>query len=301
MCTCTTRAFSMGVMLAMLGAAQQAAGQSEDRGLVPSQVTVEYFPLSIGNTWTYGSPWYPAFSRTATVFDSMRIANRLYYLYSGGPLDLIGSHPLAADTIRVDSEGKVWQYARGQEWMLFQFSGGSFVSHTPYPESTVVRVVTGLTDTVPAAPFKNCISLYFHRSFDDESVGYVFAPGVGIIKWYGPFYAEEVLLRAFVEGRVISDVNYRCSESPERYELHQNYPNPFNPSTTIKYELPTASIVRLGVYDMLGREVSVLVDEVRNAGVHEVKFEGGTLSSGVYFYRLQAGDYVATKRLLLLR
>jgi len=89
--------------------------------------------------------------------------------------------------------------------------------------------------------------------------------------------------------------------SPMTYVLNQNYPNPFNPSTTIKYELPKASLVRLSVYDMLGRQVSVLVDERRDAGVHEVKFEGSTLASGVYFYRLQAGDFTQTKRLLILK
>jgi photosystem II stability/assembly factor-like uncharacterized protein len=93
------------------------------------------------------------------------------------------------------------------------------------------------------------------------------------------------------------------------YILEQNYPNPFNPSTTITFELPMASVVRLSVYDILGREVSVLVDERRDAGVHEVKFDGSRLASGVYFYRLQArqtdggqaGDFVQTTGLLLLK
>jgi hypothetical protein len=75
----------------------------------------------------------------------------------------------------------------------------------------------------------------------------------------------------------------------------------FNPTTTIKYELPKSSEVRLGIFDMLGREVSVLVNEKRDAGVHEVKFDGGGLSSGVYFYRLNAGDFTKTKRLMLLK
>jgi hypothetical protein len=83
--------------------------------------------------------------------------------------------------------------------------------------------------------------------------------------------------------------------------LQQNYPNPFNPSTTIKFELPTSSVVRLSVYDVLGREVSVLVNERREAGFHEVKFDGSGLSSGVYFYRIQAGNFVETKKLVLLR
>jgi len=88
---------------------------------------------------------------------------------------------------------------------------------------------------------------------------------------------------------------------PERIVLYQNYPNPFNPSTTIKYELPKSSKVRLSVYDVLGRELSVLVNERREAGVHEVKFDGSNLASGVYFYRLRASDFIQTNRLVLLK
>ena len=85
------------------------------------------------------------------------------------------------------------------------------------------------------------------------------------------------------------------------YHLRQNYPNPFNPSTTIKFELPKTSLVRLTVYDILGRQMSVLVNETREAGVHQVKFDGSNLASGIYFYRFQAGEFVSTKRLLLLK
>jgi hypothetical protein len=88
---------------------------------------------------------------------------------------------------------------------------------------------------------------------------------------------------------------------PSAFSLRQNYPNPFNPSTTIKYELPNAFNVSLTVYDILGRQVFVLVNERKDAGVYEVKCDGSNLASGVYFYRLQAGDYVATKRFLLLK
>jgi hypothetical protein len=75
----------------------------------------------------------------------------------------------------------------------------------------------------------------------------------------------------------------------------------FNPTTTIKYGLPKSSVVRLNVFDILGREVSVLLNERRDAGVHEVKFDASGLSSGVYCYRLQAGDFVSSKRMLILK
>ncbi len=98
---------------------------------------------------------------------------------------------------------------------------------------------------------------------------------------------------------ILSDVGPGVS-APNGFALGQNYPNPFNPSTTIKYELPKASVVRLSVYDLLGREVSVLVDERRDAGVHQVQFDASGLASGVYLYRLQAGDFVQTRRLVLI-
>ncbi len=91
------------------------------------------------------------------------------------------------------------------------------------------------------------------------------------------------------------------SEIPEKFELLQNYPNPFNPSTYIEYRLPERVHVSLKVYDVLGREVATLVDEVQNAGSYRVRFENAGISSGVYFYVLRAGSFVSVKKMMLLR
>jgi hypothetical protein len=88
---------------------------------------------------------------------------------------------------------------------------------------------------------------------------------------------------------------------PKTSVLFQNYPNPFNPSTIFRYELRQTADVRLVVYDILGREVLTLVNEMEPAGVHEVQFDGSTLASGTYLCRMTAGDYTGTKKLLLVR
>ncbi len=90
--------------------------------------------------------------------------------------------------------------------------------------------------------------------------------------------------------------------TPREFELSQNFPNPFNPATTIRYHLPEAQPVKLIVYDTLGQTVATLVDEKKSAGAHTVVFDAPqTASSGLYFYRLRAGQYEETKKLLLMR
>jgi hypothetical protein len=85
------------------------------------------------------------------------------------------------------------------------------------------------------------------------------------------------------------------------YSLSQNYPNPFNPSTTIEYQLPKSSLVRLTVYDLIVREVAVLVNDRKDAGVYDVRFDASALASGVYFYRLTAGSFAQARKLILVR
>jgi hypothetical protein len=88
---------------------------------------------------------------------------------------------------------------------------------------------------------------------------------------------------------------------PTEFALGQNYPNPFNPTTTIKFALPKNSDVKIIVFDVLGRAVSTLVDRNFDAGNHKVSFNASNLSSGVYFYRIEAGDFTQVKKLMLLK
>ena len=100
---------------------------------------------------------------------------------------------------------------------------------------------------------------------------------------------------------LISDVEPINSEIPSDFKLDQNYPNPFNPSTTIKYSISKQSFVTLKVYDVLGNEIKTLVSEEISPGNYEVEFNSNILTSGIYFYKLQAGNFTQTKKMILLK
>ena len=91
------------------------------------------------------------------------------------------------------------------------------------------------------------------------------------------------------------------SITPATYSLYQNYPNPFNPSTTIKFDLATGNNVKLAIYDILGRENSVLVNQYLSAGSYTINFTNSNLASGIYFYRLSAGSFTDIKKMTLVK
>jgi hypothetical protein len=136
----------------------------------------------------------------------------------------------------------------------------------------------------------------------------------GSLTVHGPFLfliqSSDVAASGFVSPgtvwrrpivELVTGITPSVTPVPEGFTLGQNYPNPFNPSTTIRYGLPVRSQVTLAVFNTLGQEVARLVQGEQEAGYHEVKFDGSKLASGVYFYQLQAGDFVQSKKLMVLK
>jgi len=116
---------------------------------------------------------------------------------------------------------------------------------------------------------------------------------------------EDGTIGRFVEtpdfGRTVVALSAAGSNLPNSYGLSQNYPNPFNPSTTISFSLPEANYVTLDIFNVLGQKVESLVNENMPAGTHEVEWQTGSTASGVYFYRLTAGSFSDTKKMMFLK
>ncbi|MFA6995576.1 MAG: T9SS type A sorting domain-containing protein [Patescibacteria group bacterium] len=107
------------------------------------------------------------------------------------------------------------------------------------------------------------------------------------------------IIKYSIDG--VTSVERENSEIPTDFSLSQNYPNPFNPTTTISFSVPTSGQVSLKIYDLLGREVSTLVNEELSAGVYNTKFDASQLSSGIYVYRLTAPNFISSKKMMLVK
>ena len=168
--------------------------------------------------------------------------------------------------------------------------------------------VESVTETVvtPAGTFSNCIKVC---STNYDSTGnmvlriyYYYARGMGIVYQYRDFPVNQTHTDALITSRIISSVrNDQSGFTPNIFSLEQNYPNPFNPSTTINYSLAKAGNVKLSVYDITGSKVVTIVNENKPAGSYTVQFNGSNLSSGIYLYRLESGNYSAAMKFILMK
>jgi hypothetical protein len=153
------------------------------------------------------------------------------------------------------------------------------------PPGTILRTTNGGSSWISQS--SGTTNALFCVSFTDANTGTAVGPWGTIVRTN--------------TGGVSAVKEDFLSISPSRFRLMQNYPNPFNPSTTIQFSVPRSGVVSLTVCDLLGREVAVLVDGERPAGTYTFLWDATAMASGVYFYRLQAGEFMDVKKLLLLR
>jgi len=137
------------------------------------------------------------------------------------------------------------------------------------------------------------VDLTIYQGEDIRLAFHYIAGGSGPAHW--GWYIDDISIGEPLVG--ISDL----PNTPITFTLNNAYPNPFNPSTKITYSIPELSFVTLKVYDVLGNEVANLVNEEKPAGSYEINFNASNLSSGIYFYRLQANDFTQIKKMILLK
>ena len=199
-----------------------------------------------------------------------------YATQSIDPLEIRVYGGSDAHFVLYEDEGDTYNYEAGQySLILFTYSEAS--------RQLTIGARQGTYSTMPQ-----------NRTFDVVFVDSSHGTGIDVSSAYDTVVHYD-------GSEVITSVDENQHDTPARFTLEQNYPNPVNPSTTIRYELPKASHVMLTVYDVLGREVATLVNDVEEPGYKSVQFDASRLSSGVYFYRLQAGDFAQTMKLVLMK
>ena len=293
------RTFLLRIGLLLTLSAGALNGQSLDSALA-------YFPLATGDLWQFRY-------RVATCTDCY-----LYYFTLGVEGDTLMPNGRAYKIqverrpgtttvayLRIDILGaNVYQYYGGtpDEFLIDSLRARPGQRFGTFP---LYRFCwSAASDTVAGLPYS---TISFGSGIG--SPVYTYAYGIGLAGVYEPegangFPYSSDFVYARVNGReygtLASAVGDRLKLT-SRFELSQNYPNPFNPATTIRYALPQRSHVTLTVFNALGQQVATLVNESQDPGFHDVPFNGGGLASGVYIYRLQAGEYVQSRTLVLLK
>jgi hypothetical protein len=266
----------------------------------------EYYPLKKGNWWKYDNQHYPGiyeYIKRTVLGDTLINGKQMKVIeevIAGGPFPGVDKYFLyfqdnilycydtysdtsnvylrftqkLNDTLKIDS----YSYIVTKE--------KSFTSHYFTGENTysikIARIQAAMADFTFIKGL-GCI----HESYEGAT------GGAGLIGAYvnGVYYGDTTAL----------GINENGGVQKECYMLGQNYPNPFNPLTTINYQTPKSGNVTIKVYDILGNELKTLVNEYKSAGVYSTIFDGSNFSSGVYFYVIKAGNFIQTKKMMLMK
>ena len=278
-------------------------------GLIYSQSNTS-FPLEIGNKW-----YYKAGSTEANYFYGVK--KEITDTLSNGFKQVIAEY-FYQDSTSIKTE--LWAYIDGK----FYINDFNTIYYNDYLTADTCSSTGALEICWHLIPFQifgilDTAQIYsdwfrFHGATGEEVTIF---PEIGIVKvwrylYYPPYVSEDSIYLVgvyrngeFLGDTVITGINDYQNIIPNEFILYQNYPNPFNPSTKISWQTPVSGRQTLKVYDVLGNEVATLVNEYISAGSYEIEFNPSSIkhhaSSGIYFYRLQAGDYVETKKMIYLK
>jgi hypothetical protein len=280
------------------------------RGHAQVDSVLSYLPLQTGNLWQYHYHYSNSCGNQHSSYYTEEVVGDTILPNGYAYKVIISDLPFQPHRyLRVDTAtANVYEYFAWGEQLVDSLRatvGSMFVREDGFYTQCVAidtAIVLGLPTTV-----KRFVMFYVfggdyalaHGLGRSEFTTYHEDPCYPLLVYY---YRDLVYARIEgVEHGTLVDIDDAPEILPGSFKLFQNYPNPFNPSTTIRYELPEKSLVTINIYSVLGEEIATLVNEGKDVGSYQVRFDGTGLSSGVYFYRMRARDFVETKKLLLLR
>jgi hypothetical protein len=284
---------------------------------------LKYYPLQNGNYWEYADYSYQiipyevdsSFHSLEVTGDTVLSNNRSYKILTRKHIPFDGY--ISKTYERIDSTTVcVYRYTddplfTDKEFLVDSlladsgdYFGGSYTGFTSNQGVFSTLCLDIYEDSVLNYPTEV-------RELEDESgipaTNLLFAKGLGFINASSCEFScgSTVLRYASIDsieyGTQITAVDNESLDKLECYILYQNFPNPFNPSTNIDYVLPHPGYVTIKVYDVLGNEVATLVNEEKPAGYYEVDFDGRSFASGIYFYVLRSGNFIESRKMLLLK
>ncbi|MGD8306576.1 MAG: T9SS type A sorting domain-containing protein [Ignavibacteria bacterium] len=273
-------------------------------------IAQDYYPLGIGDRWNYytvyssfGTPPDTSYLSVQVIGDSILQNNQTYFVLSRS--DLIGGSLVRADTNFI----YYYNTFHNSEDTIINLS---VLLNDPYfPESEYAWSVELISiDTMDIFGFSSrtlqyrldgLILRYVNLS-DKFGLYHLYSPGEP--PWPGSSPWSTELYYTVIGGEEYGNPVSVEDENPVKlsdFSLSQNYPNPFNPETKIKFYIPETGFVTLKVYDLLGNEVSILVNDEKTSGNYVVRFDASDLPSGIYFYVIQIWDFVECKKMVLLK
>ena len=219
------------------------------------------------------------------------IGTKAFYLNNSATLGIGSVDGITAGTAVGDTVGNI--LVTGKRTFS---TGANYV----YDGSSTQVTGDGLPATVNDLTIDNADTVTLFQSTTINGTLYLVA---GIFDNTIPFTLGPNGKISITGGKLLvpTAINPVSSNLPEQFSLAQNFPNPFNPTTEIRFAIPVSGFVTLKVYDVLGRQVATLVNERKAPGVYEVTFDGNSLASGVYLYQVRSGNYISTKRMMLIK
>ena len=296
--------------------------------ILPAQTAADYYlPLQIGNNLVYQVDDEEPRSVCESIEGTDSISGIMYFRQEA--VETMNSAPLEPNVchvfwLREDSLGNILvgavslnQSPELDSAMIYENPGlffpnefltlGYFREYF-YSDIYVQDSIMSISETVdtPAGIFTNCIKV---RHIYVDSLGTTtwlvyayYAEGIGEVMKTQEIPVEKAGTSKLIQYHIITSVKEKNTKTiPIDFTLQQNYPNPFNPSTTLSYQLPESAIVNLSIYNVTGQWMETLEDEHKNIGQYSVKWNAENMPSGIYVFRIQAGDFMSAKKCVLMK